>query len=414
MGEFVMQEEQKLSILKDIIAIQSVNDHEKDVAVYLKQLFDETGIKNDILPLGDSKTRANLVAEIGNGKPVLAISGHMDVVEVDADRWDTDPFTLTEKDGNLYGRGATDMKAGLVAMVIAMLELKESGAKIPGTIRLLATAGEEVGMPGAKAFKDQGYMDDVDALLITEPSGIYRAIYANKGELNVTVKSAGKAAHSSMPYLGNNAVEHLIAVLQKIKTEVKDITADFNNDVLGKTVINIDTIKGGNQVNAIPSAAEAEINIRTIPEFDNAKIWTKLQDIVNAYNASGTGEITITVGMDVTPISGNSDSKLLKDIQRIAAPFVSSDKLSDDERQKLRAEAKAVGIQNYTPGEIIAEGVPGGTDASQLIIDQSVGFDFVMYGPGNNTPHQDNEFVPKSQFLNFINIYKQLFMEFGI
>jgi succinyl-diaminopimelate desuccinylase len=274
MGEFVMQEEQKLSILKDIIAIQSVNDHEKDVAVYLKQLFDETGIKNDILPLGDSKTRANLVAEIGNGKPVLAISGHMDVVEVDADRWDTDPFTLTEKDGNLYGRGATDMKAGLVAMVIAMLELKESGAKIPGTIRLLATAGEEVGMPGAKAFKDQGYMDDVDALLITEPSGIYRAIYANKGELNVTVKSAGKAAHSSMPYLGNNAVEHLIAVLQKIKTEVKDITADFNNDVLGKTVINIDTIKGGNQVNAIPSAAEAEINIRTIPEFDNAKIWT--------------------------------------------------------------------------------------------------------------------------------------------
>jgi succinyl-diaminopimelate desuccinylase len=202
--------------------------------------------------------------------------------------------------------------------------------------------------------------------------------------------------------------------MQKIKTEVKDITADFNNDVLGKTVINIDTIKGGNQVNAIPSAAEAEINIRTIPEFDNAKIWTKLQDIVNAYNASGTGEITITVGMDVTPISGNSDSKLLKDIQRIAAPFVSSDKLSDDERQKLRAEAKAVGIQNYTPGEIIAEGVPGGTDASQLIIDQSVGFDFVMYGPGNNTPHQDNEFVPKSQFLNFINIYKQLFMEFGI
>lgn len=136
-----MQEEQKLSILKDIIAIQSVNDHEKDVAVYLKQLFDETGIKNDILPLDDSKTRANLVAEIGNGKPVLAISGHMDVVEVDADRWDTDPFTLTEKDGNLYGRGATDMKAGLVAMVIAMLELKESGAKIPGTIRLLATAG---------------------------------------------------------------------------------------------------------------------------------------------------------------------------------------------------------------------------------------------------------------------------------
>lgn len=408
-----MQEEQKLSILKDIIAIQSVNDHERDVAVYLKKLFDEAGIKNDILPLGDSKTRANLVAELGTGKPVLAVSGHMDVVEVDDDLWDTDPFVLTEKDGNLYGRGATDMKAGLAAMVIAMLELKESGAEIPGTIRLLATAGEEVGMPGAKAFKDQGYMDGVDALLITEPSGIYRAIYANKGELNVTVKSAGKAAHSSMPYLGNNAVEHLINVLQNIKTGIKDETADINNDVLGDTVINIDTIKGGNQVNAIPSAAQAEINIRTIPEFDNAKLWAKLQEIVKAYNDSGTGDISVTVGMDVTPISGNSDSKLLKDIQRIAAPFVSSDKMSDEELQKLTAEAKDVGIEDYKPGNIIAEGVPGGTDASQLIIDQPMGFDFVMYGPGNNTPHQDNEFVPKSQYLNFIEIYKQLFSEFG-
>ncbi|SCC00758.1 ArgE/DapE family deacylase [Weissella bombi] len=408
-----MQEEQKLSILKDIIAIQSVNDHERDVAVYLKKLFDEAGIKNDILPLGDSKTRANLVAELGTGKPVLAISGHMDVVEVDADHWATDPFTLTEKDGNLYGRGATDMKAGLAAMVIAMLELKESGTAIPGTIRLLATAGEEVGMPGAKAFKDQGYMDDVDALLITEPSGIYRAIYANKGELNVTVNSAGKAAHSSMPYLGNNAVEHLINVLQNIKTGIQDATADINDDVLGDTVINIDTIKGGNQVNAIPSAAQAEINIRTIPEFDNAKLWAKLQEIIKAYNDSGTGDISVTVGMDVTPISGNSDSKLLKDIQRIAAPFVSSDKMSADELQKLTAEAKDVGIKDYKPGDIIAEGVPGGTDASQLIIDQPMGFDFVMYGPGNNTPHQDNEFVPKSQYLNFIEIYKQLFTEFG-
>lgn len=408
-----MQEEQKLSILKDIIAIQSVNDHERDVAVYLKKLFDEANIKNDILPLGDSKTRANLVAELGTGKPVLAISGHMDVVAVDDDLWDTDPFLLTEKDGNLYGRGATDMKAGLAAMVIAMLELKESGATIPGTIRLLATAGEEVGMPGAKALKEQGYMDDVDALLITEPSGIYRAIYANKGELNVTVKSAGKAAHSSMPYLGNNAVEHLINVLQKIKTGIKDETADINNDVLGKTVINIDTIKGGNQVNAIPSAAQAEINIRTIPEFDNAKLWTKLQDIIKAYNDAGTGNISSTVGMDVTPISGNRNSKLLQDINRIAAPFVSNDKMSENEFKQLTAEAKAAGINTYKPGDIIAEGVPGGTDASQLIIDQPKGFDFVMYGPGNNTPHQDNEFVPKSQYLNFIEIYKQLFTEFG-
>lgn len=80
----------------------------------------------------------------------------MDVVEVDKENWATDPFKLVEKDDMFYGRGVTDMKAGLAALVIAMIELKEAGTQLNGTIKLLATGGEEVGQPGAEKLTEQG------------------------------------------------------------------------------------------------------------------------------------------------------------------------------------------------------------------------------------------------------------------
>ncbi|WP_347401899.1 M20/M25/M40 family metallo-hydrolase [Desemzia sp. C1] len=117
----VFTEQQKLTILEDLVAINSVNENEIEVAEYLKKLFAEYGIDSTIVPV--TETRVNLVAEIGSGSPVFGISGHMDVVSPgDVSNWSTDPFVLTEKDGKLYGRGANDMKSGLAALAIAMIE----------------------------------------------------------------------------------------------------------------------------------------------------------------------------------------------------------------------------------------------------------------------------------------------------
>ncbi|GMA47307.1 hypothetical protein GCM10025854_15570 [Tetragenococcus muriaticus] len=236
-----MDKKEKVDLLQKMIEVKSVNGNEKDVADILKKVLDDAGIQNELLPFGDN--RANLIATLGQGHPVLAVSGHMDVVEVDKENWDTDPFELVEKDGMFYGRGVTDMKAGLAALVISMVELKEAGTPLNGTIKLLATSGEEVGQLGAEKLTDQGYVKDVDALLIAEPSG-YRCVYANKGELNVTINSTGQAAHSSMPKAGINAVEHLLHVLSNIETKIKQATDSFENDVLGETIFNIDVING--------------------------------------------------------------------------------------------------------------------------------------------------------------------------
>ncbi|GAF39766.1 acetylornithine deacetylase [Agrilactobacillus composti DSM 18527 = JCM 14202] len=119
-----LNEAARLKILSDLVAIPSVNGSEQLVAEYLENLLAQYGIESEVVQF--SEKRANLVAEIGSGRPVLGISGHLDVVSPgDAKAWlSGDPFTLTEKDGRLYGRGSEDMKSGLAAMAIASLKLR--------------------------------------------------------------------------------------------------------------------------------------------------------------------------------------------------------------------------------------------------------------------------------------------------
>lgn len=213
-------DEEKIKILSDMIAIKSVNENEIEVANYLKELLAKYGIESKIVPVTD--TRVNLVAEIGSGSPVIGVSGHMDVVSHgDESEWTSDPFTLTERDGKLYGRGTNDMKAGLVNLALVMIELKENNELKNGTVRFLATTGEEVGGAGSKKLYEEGYMNDVDYLWVAEPSHD-TIIYAHKGSLNLRVRSIGEAAHSSMPDQGYNAINPLMKYLLELDEMMLD------------------------------------------------------------------------------------------------------------------------------------------------------------------------------------------------
>jgi succinyl-diaminopimelate desuccinylase len=204
-------EEEKIKILSDMIAIKSVNENEIEVANYLKDLFAQYGIETKMVPVTNS--RVNLVAEIGSGSPVIGVSGHMDVVSPgDESKWTSDPFTLTERDGKLYGRGTNDMKAGLVNLALVMIELKENNELKKGTVRFMATTSEEVGGAGSRKLYEEGHMDDVDYLWVAEPSHD-TIIYSHKGSLNLRVTSIGEAAHSSMPDQGYNAINPLMKYL---------------------------------------------------------------------------------------------------------------------------------------------------------------------------------------------------------
>lgn len=138
-----MTDQDKIALLSDLVAINTVADHEKKIAVYLQDYFAQHGIDSKLVDVAPN--RANLIAEIGDGKgPVLAFAGHLDTVhEGDFNTWDTDPFTLNIQNDKLFGRGVTDMKGGLAAFVIAFMELHDRHEPLHGTLRFIATADEE-------------------------------------------------------------------------------------------------------------------------------------------------------------------------------------------------------------------------------------------------------------------------------
>lgn len=380
-----LSSEEKVEILADLVGIESVNDNELDVANYLHDLFQKHHIDSKIIKHTD--TRANLVAEIGSGSPVLAVSGHMDVVSPgDSSKWQTPPFKLTEdSEGHLHGRGASDMKSGLAAFVISMIELHEQGLPKHGTVRLLATAGEEIEGHGAKAFYKDGYMNDVDALVIAEPSKD-KIIYAHKGSMDIRVTSNGKSVHSSMPSLGYNAINPLVDFVNRINQAYNSITE--SNDLLGDSVVSATIINGGSQVNSIPDYAEAEFNVRTIPEADNDSYQKLFEQIAKNVKVDAPDSyLNIDTYMSRPPVFTKGDNRLVDIAQSLS--------------------------KKYLGKEVPKKASPGVTDASDLVVDKGEDFPFIMFGPGETSQaHVIDEYVDKKDYLNFIDLFEDLLVEY--
>lgn len=401
----IISEEEKVKILSDVIAIKSVNDNELSVCEYLQKLLSQYNIESTIEKI--NKSRANLIAEIGEGKPVLAFSGHMDVVsEGNSENWKYDPFEMTEEDGKLYGRGTADMKSGLVAMVIAMIEINNANLLQKGTIRLLATAGEEMEQKGSAQLYSNGYMDDVDALIIAEPSESMIA-YAHKGSMNFRVTSRGKSSHSSAPFMGQNAIKPLIEVIREVENEFnhvlkdvefkvldfsslsdkvkKEFNIEISSESLGSAILTNTIIQGGNQVNSIPEHAVAEFNARTVPEFDNDKMKQLFNKIIEKHNKEGN--LSLDIDLDLPSVATNENNRLVTLIKKHG--------------------------ENHLNMNLLVAPTMGVTDASNLLKDKDENFPFVMFGPGNpSLAHQTNEYVEQEKYIKFIEIFKQTALDY--
>ncbi|HCX0304927.1 TPA: ArgE/DapE family deacylase [Staphylococcus aureus] len=398
-------EKEKIQLLADIVELQTENNNEIDVCNYLKDLFDKYDIKSEILKVNEH--RANIVAEIGNGSPILALSGHMDVVDAgNQDNWTYPPFQLTEKDGKLYGRGTTDMKGGLMALVITLIELKEQNQLPQGTIRLLATAGEEKEQEGAKLLADKGYLDDVDGLIIAEPtgSGIY---YAHKGSMSCKVTATGKAVHSSVPFIGDNAIDTLLEFYNQFKekySELKKHDTKHELDVvpmfkslIGKEISEEDAnyasgltavcsiINGGKQFNSVPDEASLEFNVRPVPEYDNDFIESFFQNIINNVNSN---KLSLDIPSNHRPVTSDKNSKLITTIKDVASSYVNKD-------------------------DIFVSALVGATDASSFLGDNKDNVDLAIFGPGNPLmAHQIDEYIEKDMYLKYIDIFKEASIQY--
>ncbi|MCT4397595.1 ArgE/DapE family deacylase [Pediococcus ethanolidurans] len=381
-----MTNDEKINILQNLIQIESVNDHEEQVANYISSLFEPYADKVQIQKVPFAADRTNLVVTMGNanGKH-LGFSGHMDVVDPgNVNEWKHGPFSgdVDLDQNKLFGRGASDMKSGLAAAVIIMLELLESGTAIEGQIKLLATVGEETGEYGAHVLTQAGCADDLDGLIITEPhmDGI---ITSCKGVIDYQVTSIGAPAHSSRPDMGINAIDNLVQFYLAAKQLM-----DSHNEVnpkLGKMTHSIDIINGGKQVNSVPDYAMLKGNIRSIPEYSNDQIFKDLQKIVDDLNAS--------------------DSKMNLKIEFIypEVPIINGENLLT----KLAQEVSDKYFDQILP----VESYSGANDGSEFVQAKKQ-FPIILVGPGNNSSHGYDEYVDIPQYLNSIDYLKEVAEQF--
>ncbi len=237
-------------------------------------------------PEGD---RYNLFATIGDASvPGYILSGHVDVVPAQEPEWQADPFVMRHADGRLIGRGCCDMKGYVAAALAAVPALQKMNLSAP--VHIALSYDEEAGCRGVPHML--AALPDLCAAplgcIVGEPTGLV-PVLAHKGKAALRLLSEGRAGHSSRPDLGANAIHGLLPALLAATTQAKALEAGPQDPRFAPpySSLQIGTLKGGQAINIIPEAAQAEIEARAIAGVDPQ---TLLAPVLDALGEGVRGE----------------------------------------------------------------------------------------------------------------------------
>jgi succinyl-diaminopimelate desuccinylase len=367
-------------LLTDFVKLPTVNPpgDEKLAADWLAEELERMGFVPRVDDLGGN--RANIVSVLkGSGeKPALVFNGHLDVVPAGDLPWRNGPFAGIQVDGRLYGRGTSDMKSGLMAMVLAAEALKKAAVRLKGDLIISGVADEESTALGAKAWVDAGGLQGVGAIVIGEPTDL-EVYIAEKGACWVEITTFGKTAHGAMPDLGVNAVMHMMAALQALTR----LALPFQpHPLLDKPTMSVGTIVGGQKTNVVPDRCTATIDTRTLPGMRHDDVVQEMQRTLEGLREAVPDlRYELRVIADRAPVASDAQAPIVQ-----AALSV------------LRAHGRAVTPQ-ATPGFA--------TDAS--VFQPATGAPFLIFGPGNpHVIHQPDEYVEIDTYLQAIELYCEL------
>jgi acetylornithine deacetylase len=341
---------------------------------YLANVFSSLGFNTQVVPLTQTG-KANLIATLGAGDGGLVLAGHSDTVPYDANRWQSDPFQLCERDGNLYGLGATDMKGFFPVIMEAVKPYLDMPIRHP--LILLATADEESSMSGARALAKTGIPGATPRYaVIGEPTGLV-PIRAHKGIMMEAIRVRGQSGHSSNPALGKNALEAMNQVMNELiglRTELQFKYRDPGFAVQTPT-LNLGCIHGGDGANRICGACELHFDLRLLPGMDN-------------------DEMRAIIQQRLTPIAERSGTDIV-----LSSVFEGVDPFGEDEHSEL------VKLCEQLTGNH-SESVAFATEAPFM---QQLGMQTVVMGPGSiNQAHQPDEFIPLNQIEPAVKIVRGL------
>ena len=259
-----------VSLLQQLVRIPSVNPDnapgteqtgEETLAIFLTGWLESIGA--DVVLEEIQPGRPNLIARFAplDGRPRILLGPHLDTVGVGG--MIIEPFGGEIREEKLWGRGASDTKGPMAAMLWALHDHQDVLANLPVAVDFVAFMGEESGQWGSKNFVKR-HGQDYTFALVGEPTSM-QVVHVTKGSLWATLRATGKAAHSSQPERGENAILKLARALDLLDHHLGSQLATFTHPVLGRSTMNVGMIRGGARPNIVPDLAEAEIDIRITP-----------------------------------------------------------------------------------------------------------------------------------------------------
>lgn len=261
-------------LLQQLIRIPSVNPdnappdqadltHEQAMADFLADWLTDIGA--DVTLEEIQPRRPNLIARFAplDGRPRILLGPHLDTVGVE--NMTIDPFSGEIRDGKIWGRGASDTKGPMAAMLGGLEENRRILADLPVAVDFVAFMGEEASQHGSKHFAEH-HAKHYQFAIVGEPTSM-DIVHTTKGSLWATLTASGIAAHSSQPHLGDNAILKLTRSLLTLQENLEPALAVYAHPILGPSTMNIGTISGGTAANIVPNYAKAQIDIRQTPEL---------------------------------------------------------------------------------------------------------------------------------------------------
>ena len=303
-----------LWLTKKLVTFNTVNPPgaERNAARYLGGLLEEFGFKVSFHDF--DKERTSVVARLLSvrDRPSLCFTGHLDTVPLGSGAWSRDPFGGEIEGDRIYGRGTSDMKGGVAAMVAAALRLARSDKK-GASLVLLLTAGEETGSQGAAHLVSLKGLGPIGAMVVGEPTSNYPFV-AHKGALWIEAQVKGVSAHGSMPEKGVNAIYKAARALVQLEAYQFGVPP---HPLLGSPSLNVGTISGGTNINLVPDRTTIGIDIRTIPGQVEDAILKSIQAIL------GTDSEVKKI-LSVGGIATDPQNEWVQQVFNIVAPFLGS------------------------------------------------------------------------------------------
>ena len=362
-----------IQILEKLISFDTVSSNSNlEIISYCEKILKDAGAKITLIK-NKEETKANLFATIG---PVdqagIILSGHTDVVPVTNQKWNTNPFELTEIDNKLYGRGTADMKSFVACALHAASKASSMNLRTP--LHFSFSYDEEIGCVGVRSLIEMLKNSPINPLfcIVGEPTSM-QVMSGHKGKVNASVLIKGKEAHSALTTKGLNSIylaSEFIQGIQNIQTNLINNSTHDNDFDVPYTTLQVGKIEGGVAVNIVPSSSSLLFEIRSLHSDDPNLILKDIkilsEKIVKSHiDKFPDTEIEITVTSQYPALNTMKNSDVISFLN---------------------------GLTGNNSVEKVSFGTEGGLFSNELNIETAI------CGPGSmNQGHKPNEYIEKAQ-----------------